>query len=159
MGAAVPELKTVAELADQITGEAKDTPEEAVDPRDSPTFTFDFVYTDPRGKQWSGRFTNRILTNGMRRQQKVVKAHLAGGASIMTLDTDQWQMNEMAAHLAISLDQKADGFPSWAKNLDSLHDDGIVAALYKEVDGHEARFRRRDAVAAQGEGTDAVGTG
>jgi len=144
----VPELKTAAEIAADLRGAAPDTDD---DPRDAKAYTFDFSHTDPRGKVWSGKFTNRILTIRQRRLMKVTKAQMAEGVPMTALDADIWETNEMVAHLAVSLDAKAPGFPEWAKRLEDLYDEAIIVKLYSEVASHEARFHRRGPAAAASE--------
>jgi hypothetical protein len=138
---AVPELKSARELREEAEVVPVEVPE--IDPRDSVEYKFEFSYADMRGKLWAGKFTNRILTVGQKRAVKLLKARLAGGVSVVALDADVWELNEILAHMAYSLDAKVPGFPDWAKNLEGLYDEGIIYALWKEVDGHEARFRRR----------------
>ena len=139
---AIPELKSAVEIAAELTGESKET-SEPVDPRDATTFVFKFSHTDARGKIWSGKFTNHILTVRQRRLMKITKAQLAGGVPLSALDADAWELNECIAHLAVSLDRAADGFPKWAENLEDLYDETIIFKLYTEVASHEARFHRR----------------
>jgi hypothetical protein len=137
----IPELKSASQLRDETDATIAAVPD--MDPRDSVEYTFDFNYADVRGKLWAGKFTNRILTISQRRAVKILKAKLGAQVSVAALDVAVWEMNEIISHLAYSLDTKAKGFPEWAKNLDALHDEAVVWALWKEVDGHEARFCRR----------------
>jgi hypothetical protein len=137
----VPELKTASELRDEVGAKVEVVP--SVDPRDAIEYTFTFSYTDARGKVWAGRFTNRILNNGQKRLKKLLKMRLANQTAVEAQDADLWTYNEMVAHLAYSLDTAAKDFPDWARDLEKLYDEEIVAALWKEVDSHESRFRRR----------------
>jgi len=136
----VPELQSVENLTAQ---QASTAPE--IDPRDEVEYRFEFEHVDSRGKRWVGSFVNKILTLKQRRQMKITKAQLGGGLSVAALDADVWEQNEMIAHLAISLDHGAKGFPDWAKSLEDLHDISVIEALYAEVVSHETRFFRRAA--------------
>jgi len=140
----VPELQSAAEIVSSLKGETKDPKDAPVDPRDEPVYEFDFAHTDPRGKVWRGHFKNRILTIKQRRLVKVTKAQLAGGVPMAALDADAWEMNEIIAHLSVSLDPSVKGFPDWANNLEDLYDERLVFKLYEEVALHEARFSRRE---------------
>lgn len=124
------------------------------DPRDQVTYTFNFEYTDTRGKRFAGRFTNKALTVGEWRKVKTIKAHLADGVPVSQQDQDVWEMNGRLAHLAVSLDYRAADFPIWARKLDDLFDEGVIIALYNEVASHEARFHRRIPPNKAGEGAD-----
>jgi len=141
----VTDIVDATAIADAVTGQVTRSKEpDALDPKDSKDYTFEFSYTDPRGGRWEGTFANKILTIGQQRQVKIIKAKLAGGVSVESQDASVWQMNEMIAHLLVSLDRKAPGFPSWAGELDKLYDEQIVYKLYAEVASHENRFWRRD---------------
>ena len=142
MSEEILEMRTAAQIAAELKGPAivGETPE---DPKDAKVFVFDFEYKDARGKVWAGKFTNHILTVRQKRLLKVTKAKLSGGVSVASLDVDIWQLNEMLAHLMLSLDQQAPGFPSWARDLEELFDEQIIERLYEEVASHEARFHRR----------------
>jgi hypothetical protein len=158
--AVVPELKSATQITAELQGSAGNPDEvQSADPKDSKEYTFDFSHTDPRGKVWTGKFTNRILTVKQRRLMKVTKAQLAGGVPMSALDADIWEMNEMIAHLSVSLVKTAEGFPSWAKDLEELYDEEIITKLYGEVASHEATFHRRKSPAEAGAGVDEDGAG
>jgi hypothetical protein len=140
----VPELKTASELASEAP---KIAAVPNVDPRDSIEYTFDFSYTDVRGKVWAGKLTNRILNNGQRRLKKLLKIRMANSYPVEAQDVDLWEYNDHVAHMVYSLDTAAKDFPEWARDLEKLYDDEIIAAIWKEVSSHEDRFRRREAPA------------
>lgn len=153
MESVVPELKSATQIAAELDGGA-DTPDPTEDPRDSKEYTFEFSHTDVRGKRWFGKFTNRILTIKKRRQVKVLKAQMAGGVSVAALDVEAWEINEMIAHLSVSLDRRSGNIPKWALDLEDLEDSQIVEKLYVEVASHEARFHRRDTIVSASEESD-----
>jgi len=150
----VPELKSATQIAAELNGDAADTPDTSEDPKAGKEYTFSFSHTDPRGKLWAGKFTNRILTVKQRRIVKITKAQLAGNVPMHALDADIWEMNEMVAHLSISLNRNAKDFPKWALDLEDLYDEQIIVKLYAEVDSHESTFRRRDTLADAGQGVE-----
>lgn len=138
----LPELKKASELAAEIQGKSVESAvEDGVDPRDQREYSFNFSHKDRRGKTWRGSFINQILTIRQRQQAKVLKAQLSGGVPIQALDADIWALNEMVAHMTISLIKR----PDWAEELTDLLDEDLIDALYKEVASHEAFFYRRAA--------------
>ena len=144
----VPELKPVSTVSSEVAGDApKEKPE---DPRASEKYTFDFSFEDARGKTWTGKFTNNALTVGNYRLYKLTKARLCQNVPLEALDPDAEYVNDMLAHLSVSLEKNSD-FPSWAKDLDKLPDIRIIAELYKEVASHEATFQRRESDPVGGE--------
>jgi hypothetical protein len=152
------ELKSANQIAAELQGTA-DSPEEQSNPKDEKRYSFEFSHTDSRGKVFRGTFVNEILSIRQRRLMKITKARLSGNVTVGALDADIWELNEMIAHLTISLDKSADGFPRWAEDLEGLYDESVIQALYEEVASHEARFHRRDAAAEAGSrpGKDGVG--
>jgi hypothetical protein len=66
---------------------------------------------------------------------------MGGGVPVAALDADLWELNEMLAHLSISLTER----PEWAKELEDLFDEELIVEIYKEVISHEDRFHRRGA--------------
>jgi len=147
-----PELQSASAIKAQLDGTADRPEPETSNPKDQKVYEFDLDYTDVRGVRWTGHFVNHILTIKEKRLVKVIKARLGGGVPVSSLDADVWEMNEMIAHLQVSLDVNAEGFPHWAKDLENLEDEAIVFELFKEVDGHEARFHRREPLDQEGAG-------
>jgi hypothetical protein len=138
--AAIPELPRASEAAAKLEGKSPADPiAPSEDPKERLDYTFQFKYKDPRGKQWLGEFTNKILTIRMRQRQKVLKAQLSGNTPVAALDADAWTLNEMIAHMTISLSKR----PDWAKELTDLVDEVLVEQLYEEVASHEATFHGR----------------
>jgi len=101
-----------------------------------PDHLFALDYTDSRGHVWRGEFRCRALTIRDRVQVGLTRARLAGGLSPAVLDGDTLDLLEMQAHLAVVLEEG----PDWAEKLSDFHDVGLIAAIYKEVSEHEARF-------------------
>jgi hypothetical protein len=133
----VPELRPAAEIAAEVQGQAEKKSQTDADPKAAEEYTFEFSHTDSRGKVWSGKVTNRVLTIRQRQQAKVVKATLSGNLPVSALDADIWNLNEMVAHLSVSLVKR----PKWASELTDLYDEEIITKLYEEVIAHENYFR------------------
>jgi hypothetical protein len=143
--ASIPELPRASEAAAKLEGKSPTDPLATTDdPKDSREYTWQFDWTDKRGKPWRGEFTNRILSIRERQRQKVLKAQLSGNTPISALDGDAWTLNEMISHMTISLIKR----PDWAGELTDLLDEVLVEKLYEEVASHEATFHRR----GEGEG-------
>lgn len=147
-----PAIRPAAEVAAEITG--KESEPKADDPKHQREYTFELDYTDTTGKKWTGQFRNQILSILQRQQVGAMKARLAGGVPFTSLDPYTTELNEMIAHLQISLRDK----PKWAAELSELLDDGVAEAIYEEVASHEAMFHgrraRQKAGGANGEGGD-----
>jgi len=117
-------------------------------------YTFTLDYVDPRGRRWSGRFTNHVLSVANACQVASIKAGLLGNRPLPSFDEDSRSLAEVLAHLTVSLIER----PKWAANLGELYDDALLARLYQEVQTHEAAFRSGvDAGGGAGGGTDAAG--
>jgi hypothetical protein len=99
-------------------------------------FEFDLDYKDRRGYVWSGHFRAHILNITEQARVGLTKTRLAGGLNPVLLDLSTQNILEMQAHLAIALDES----PPWAKNLHTVRDGGVLAAVYDHVARYEARF-------------------
>lgn len=108
------------------------------DPRDREEWSFDFSYTDSRGKQWIGRFTNKILNLGERQKAGILVARFNGGSPVHALPPDVTFINEALAHLEFSLTDR----PPWAQDLQSTYDAGLIMALYNKAQEHERVYFR-----------------
>jgi hypothetical protein len=142
----IPELLPAEQITADVCGNNSQEIKEDEDPKSHHEYSFDFKYVDARGHAWIGKFKNKILTIFEKQKVKVIKAQMSGGISVAALDGDIWQLNEMIAHMAVSLVEK----PKWADNLTSLYDETIIDELYKEVASHEARFHRREPIDSAG---------
>lgn len=131
------QLKAAAEKA--VTPEAKPTVDPD-DPKLRDTYPFDFDWTDPRGRRWMGKFTNKILSIAQQQAAAVLRAQLGGGMSVVSLDVEAREVNLMIAHMEFSLIDR----PDWAKDLRSLKDKRLLYRLYEEVAAHEGTFFGHD---------------
>ena len=102
----------------------------------SPEHTFDLDYTDRRGHYWSGRFACHVLTIKERATVGLTRSRLTANTPAGVIDASTLNILEMQAHLAVALD----ACPVWAESLGELYDVGVLAAIYREVASHEARF-------------------
>ena len=148
----IESLREQIEKTTPRTIETAAEPEETLtrDPKDSKVWTFQFKYEDSRGKTWEGAFTNKILTVRDRMNSGLLKAKLLGGAPIQSVDAYTDNLLEFVAHMTYSLIKR----PDWAKNLDQLlenEDADLVAAVYAEVQAHEAYYFRRNEVESPSE--------
>jgi hypothetical protein len=106
------------------------------DPKLQPEYTFAFRWTDLRGEEWSGTFTNRALTMAQKQEKYVLSATFRGGLPYEAFSPEQNSMNEAIAHMMMSLTKR----PTWAKDLRSIEDENRLLAIYEEVVAHEAMF-------------------
>lgn len=141
-------INTIAErlkpvhLDDEAPNEEKavqENPEKPEDPKNNREYTFRISHTDGRGTTYEGKFRNRVLTLGDRRRVGVIRARLADGLPPEALDEITNEINFMASHLTVSLQER----PDWAKDLLGLDDLGTLQAIFAEVADHEATFLGR----------------
>ena len=97
---------------------------------------FDLDYTDQRGYHWTGHFKSHILNIKERAAVGLTRSRLTANTPAQVVDAATLNLLEMQAHLAVALDDA----PEWAADLGELYDVGVVAAIYREVASHEARF-------------------
>lgn len=153
-------VKSAEEIKREITSEERSPETEAEkldEPRLKERYSFDFSYTDLRGRVWKGPFVNQIL-NGMDVcRVAVVRSRILGGVALESIDNYTFEHAERLAHLTVSLSERA----SWAEGdkLSFLYDPRIIAELYKEVASHEAIFHGRepDQKTGASRGKDAAG--
>ena len=107
------------------------------DPRKlEPTYTFDFSYTNKRGKKFEGELTNEILGIKEQRLAGILRAQLNGGIPVEALDDKTNDLNFVTAHLMHSLKKP---LPDWL-NFDTMKHADVIFAIWKEVDSHEKTF-------------------
>lgn len=119
-------------------------------------YTFELDFMDQRKRRWMGRFRCHALTYREKMQMGLLIANLANGLPVAVLPPATQMLIEMLGHLLVAIDEA----PPWASKLDELHDEQVVAAIYKEVLGHERRFHGdTDEEAGSGSGEDTGGDG
>jgi hypothetical protein len=123
-----------------------DEVEPDTDPRDAVEYTFNLEFKDGRGKVWSGKFVNHILTIRDRQLVGMMKAKLTGGLPFESVDPLTAEINHMVTHMTQSLRDR----PDWAKNLLALTNYEILQAIYMEVDSHESHFHGRPTLEESG---------
>jgi hypothetical protein len=125
----------------------KDVGEEiGPNPMDEEIFTFQFDWTDRRGKRWTGEFTNQILTIGDHARVGAFRARLQGGLPFSAIPPDIADINLALAWLTFSLKKK----PVWSEPLDKLKDPDLLGQIFEKVSAHEARYFRRDETPTEG---------
>ena len=131
-----------AELRKQLEEKAKATEEAAsskpADPKDQKEYDFEVDLVDRRGRPWKGKFTNKILNLGQKRQVSIIMARMADGLPVESLEGLQTELNRATAHMEYSLVKK----PEWAENFDNLDTSEPLFAVWSEVASHEATFHR-----------------
>jgi hypothetical protein len=105
-------------------------------PKSKKEYSFDFSWTSPNGKVWTGKFTNKILNLADQQNVGYLRAKFAGGVPADALDGLTTEINMIIAHLTFSLLEK----PDWAENLRELEELELIQAIYMEVASHEATF-------------------
>lgn len=124
------------QVSDASLPEAPKVDPDKPDPRSEKVYTFNLDYKDARGKVWTGKFSNKILSIHERQQVGVMRSMLGAGQPVESLDRMTIELNLIVAHLTYSLASQ----PFWAENLRSLDDPGLLQAIYEEVDSHESHF-------------------
>ena len=120
---------------------------------------FDLDYLDERRNyRWTGHFKCHIMSGLEEVQFGRLMAQYRGNVPPDSLDLMTLQITEMYAKVIIAVDAA----PPWMKGnrLLEIKDIGVVAAIYKEVRDHEARFwgadtESEDAGDGSGSGDDA----
>ena len=145
----MPAHESTAEMRKRIEEETTEAAQKKpVDPRIEEEYVFDFKWKDARGKSWSGRFKNRILSIAQQQLVGALQSDMAGGKPYHSLDPMTAEINLLCAWMAVSLDEEER--PLWAKDFRSFKNVLLLQAIYKEVASHEATFH--GLVAGQGTG-------
>jgi len=105
-------------------------------PREEREYTFVISWKDGRGKLWKGTFTNRVLSIRDRQTVGLMRARMAVGVALDSLDSLTSEINLMIAHLSVSLIKR----PDWASDLGALDEVRLLQEIYMEVLNHEATF-------------------
>lgn len=131
-------IKTLSEIETELAGEnyEEQQEKESSDPRLNEKYSFELNFKDRRGKIWSGRFTNKILTIQEQFNVNYALSSLTGKVPIDSIQKDILITAQRISHLMISLIEK----PDWAKDLTQLKTIDVIDAIYQEVDSHEAIF-------------------
>lgn len=125
------------------------------DPRDEDEWTFQFSWTDPRGKTYTGTFTNKILTMGEQQSMAALITRFTAGAPWDALLPDVQITTRAIAHMTFSLTKR----PPWASDLRKVKDPALILALWGRVASHETRYFRLDEIEEAGEGEVREGVG
>lgn len=139
----------ISEQIPKDLGELKEEVEQAIEPKPAeikkdPTeslkskreYPFQFDWTSPAGKNYSGEFVNRILTIGNKQGVGLMRAQLAAGMAFAALDPTTIEINFIISHMTFSLVKR----PDWAKDFTQLTELELLQEIYEEVASHEAIF-------------------
>lgn len=118
------------------------------DPKLKKDYIFQFKWSDGRGKEWAGEFTNHVLDIRERQMVGLMQSKFNGGMPHDSIDPDIKALNMVIAHMTYSLGKDR---PEWAKDLQSLLDMQLIQALWLEVQTHEDTFRGWKAPSAGGD--------
>lgn len=129
----VPTSADIRKAVDAVTQPA----EVLDDPKTKREYTFQFLFKSTSGAEYSGTFTNKILTIGEKTALASYVARLYGGQPYAAIDPDARAISKIIGHMSYSLVKK----PKWADDLFELDDEELVVKLYEEVAAHEATFR------------------
>jgi hypothetical protein len=144
----VSPIRPASELAAEIQGKQDDEQLEDENPRARRNYSFNFEYTDDRGKIWKGLFTNQCLSPNQKLQVGVLKGNLLGRMPYESVDAYTRELAERIAHMTISLIKR----PPWAKELGDILDENLIHRIYEqEVLAHEGTFHGRESDQAEGE--------
>ena len=105
-----------------------------------PEYEFEIDYLDSRGRRWTGHFTARALTNRDRFEAGLIKAKLANGIPLDSLDLHTANLLEMLAVIEVATQTR----PDWAGDFLDLFEPDVMNEIYKEIVGFEDRFHGPD---------------
>jgi len=129
----------VATKATPDEDDEKKDKEAANDPRSKTPYTFQFSWSDERGKLWEGTFTTKILNVNEERMAGIMQAQLCGGVPYDNLDPYTLEIGFVISHLAFSLTER----PKWYEKLLERPDSFLVLqAIMREVRSYEEWFRK-----------------
>lgn len=113
-------------------GASSDSP----NPKHEERYSYEFDWTDKRGRRWQGSFTNEIASIYGRRLIGLTRARALGGTPFASIDRDTDLLIHMMAWMQTTLVEK----PSWFADPDKLKSERLIAEVFKEVASHEATF-------------------
>lgn len=138
------QLNAATRIDDDKNDEAAEDVKE--DPRMQLEYSFDFTWTSGAGKKFKGRFTNKVLTLGQKMKVGVVRGRRQAGTPIDCLSPMVIELIYILTWLEESLTHR----PPWAQDLQSLHDEELVQAIFDQIAEHERIFHGRTKPAAEG---------
>lgn len=124
---------------------------EEEDPRDKETWSFQFDWTDARGRRYAGKFTNRILSIGLLQRVAAAQAAMQNGQSVEAFSPGMLVVNSAISHMMFSLVER----PAWAKDLTAIMSVELIMKLWERVRSHEDYYFRAETASDSGaEGND-----
>jgi hypothetical protein len=125
---------------------APDAPNQAADPLSQRTAVLHVSYTNDRGERFDGQFTNQILTIGQRMAVEAARARMSGGVSPDAMSLRYFGLMMAMCWIKVSVTAG----PEWIKNLSDSYDEGLVEAVWEQIDRHENTFCGRANRTGQG---------
>lgn len=136
---------TTESLKEAVQKETEPEAEEeaAVDPTKDPRarnpYTFQFDWTDTRGKRWQGSFTTHYPTPRDLLQAGTMQARLTGSTPKDSLDALTDEIAFIVSRLSFCLDNRPDWFGDPLSMVDGVP---LLQAVYGEVLSFEQFFRK-----------------
>ena len=122
-------------------------PDPIDDPRSHNPYTFQFDWTDTRGKKWSGAFTVHYPTPMDLMRSGVMQARMNGGTARDALDSLSDEIAFIVSRLTYCLDKR----PTWFKDPTAIIDGvPLLQAVYERVLDFEQFFREHGQVTSPG---------
>lgn len=135
-----PHIREAEEAAKCQSGGTEQPLERKDDPKAQEEYTWQFDWTDGRGRRWHGTFRNRVVTIHQKRQIGLMRAHLLGGLPLSSVDLETQALIHMVAWLQTSLVLR----PSWFEKPDELNNAVLIGKVFDQVASHEATFHGLD---------------
>jgi len=132
---------SIKEAIEQETqGPPPQSPEDEAkaDPRARNPYTFNFKWTDARGKLWEGRFVTHMPTPLDLIRAGIMQARLLGNAPKDSVDAYTDEIAFMISRLSFTLEERPEWFNDPLGMTDAIP---LIQAVYEEVASFEAFFR------------------
>lgn len=132
-------------LKAQISASQRQRPEEEdededADPKLKRRYTFSFQFVDGNGRDYSGQFTNQVLSSRERGLAGALTSDLNANRPINSIPVETAQINYAVGWMTYSL---RDPRPDWATDLSKVDDEKVLLALWGEVWSHQNTFLGR----------------
>ena len=122
-------------------------PDPSDDPRSHNPYTFQFEWTDTRGKKWTGSFTAHYPTPMDLMRSGVMQARMNGSTPKDALDPLSDEIAFIVSRLTYCLDKR----PTWFKDPTAIIDGvPLLQAVYERVLDFEQFFREHGQITGPG---------
>lgn len=133
-------IETIKEATEKsmASTEAEAKPDPSDDPRSRNPYSFQFDWTDTRGKKWTGSFTTHYPTPMDLMRAGVMQARMNGSTVRDALDPLSDEIAFIVSRLSYCLDKR----PNWFKDPTAIVDGvPLLQAVYERVLDFEQWFR------------------